>query len=658
MNVRVANISLYVDYSANKSLLFVTKITLFLSFPPSPLHKLFALQSNPFNIESYYLNTLDAMKKYMITSILMLCLSGISIAQTITKYNITFENAVHHEAEITIHFTNLDDKPLEVRMSRTSPGRYALHEFAKNVYDVKAFDETGNQLNVTRANPHQWDVSGHDGTVKFVYTLFANRGDGTYSQIDELHAHLNMPATFAWARNYEHRPIEITFDVREDLRWKIATQLDHREGNTYYAPNLAYFLDSPIEIADFHLREEMVDGQNIRLALHTQATDVEVDTYFRHVMGIVKAQASVFGELPGFDFGEYTFLSCFMPNASGDGMEHRNSTVVSSSKPLSRPLGQTSLGTMSHEFFHAWNVERIRPASLEPFDFEEANMSGELWFAEGFTSYYTPLILARAGISTPESYIEGLVGGLNFVINSPGRDYFNPIEMSYQAPFVDAARAVDPTNRENTFVSYYTYGSVLGLALDLSLREMDKGLNLDDYFKLLWVKFGKDEIPYTVRDLESVLAEYAGDEFAGDFFKKYIYDSKIPDYTALFKNFGVKFELANPGMPSLGTSIYIADGVGKLRSNAIKGTPIYEAGIQQTDDILSIDGRALQSVANVNEIIASKKQGDVVEIVFSRWGVRKSAKVALSQDPTFRTSVDPSADVAAVARRNSWISGE
>src|SRR5690606_8384180 len=338
----------------------------------------------------------------------VLFLSEVTLAQTVTTYDITFENAVHHEAEVTIQFTNLDDKPLEIRMSRTSPGRYALHEFAKNVYNVKAFDQAGNPLTITRPNPHQWDISGHQGFVKFEYTIFANRGDGTYSQIDELHAHLNMPATFAWARNYEHRPIEITFHTRVDLDWKIATQLKHLNENTYFAPDLAYFLDSPTEIADFHLREEILNGQNIRLALHTRASDVEVDNYFRNVMGIVKGQEAVFGELPRFDYGEYTFLSCFMPNASGDGMEHRNSTVVSSSKPLNRPLGQTSLSTMSHEFFHAWNVERIRPASLEPFDFEEANMSGELWFAEGFTSYYTPLILARAEITTPESYIEGL----------------------------------------------------------------------------------------------------------------------------------------------------------------------------------------------------------------------------------------------------------
>src|SRR5690554_311289 len=164
------------------------------------------------------------------------------LAQTANEYTISFENRFQNEAEITAVFKDLNPQTLEIRMSRTSPGRYALHEFAKNVYGVKAFDSEGNELEITRPNPHQWNVSGHDGTVRFEYTLFANRGDGTYAQVDETHAHLNIPATFAWARNYEHRPIEVTFNVREDLNWKVATQLKHLEENTYYAPDLYYFM--------------------------------------------------------------------------------------------------------------------------------------------------------------------------------------------------------------------------------------------------------------------------------------------------------------------------------------------------------------------------------------------------------------------------------
>lgn len=594
------------------------------------------------------------MRKILFTLALSLLTLSLQ-AQTTTQYEISFENAVHHEAEISVTYTNLDNKVLEVRMSRTSPGRYALHEFAKNVYGVKATDSEGNELEVTRPNPHQWNISGHDGTVKFEYTLFANRGDGTYSQVDETHAHLNMPATFAWARDYGHRPIEITFDVRNDLDWKVATQLKPLKGNTYYAPDLYYFLDSPVEIANFHERSERVGDQTIKLALHTPATESEVDEYFGKVMAIVNEQVDVFGGLPELDYGEYVFLSCYMPNASGDGMEHRNSTIVTNSKPLDEPLGETSIGTISHEFVHTWNVERIRPASLEPFNFEEANMSGELWFAEGFTSYFDDLILQRAGILSEEEYIRGLAGGLNYVFNHPGRQFFNPVEMSYQAPFVDAARSVDPVNRENTFISYYSYGSVLGLALDLSLRNLEGNKNIDDFMKLMWKKFGEPEVPYTNRDIEAALAEYAGQEFATNFFDKYIFDSQMPDYKSLFASVGVNFGKANPGKASLGTNIRIENGVGELRSNAIKGSPVYDAGIESTDEILSIAGIRLSSVNDVDEILKKYAPGDEVEITFLRWGEQKSAMVILSEDASFKTAINENASRSQQNKRAAWL---
>ncbi|WP_069129950.1 M61 family metallopeptidase [Rhodohalobacter halophilus] len=593
------------------------------------------------------------MKRLLLTTILTFCIYSLGFSQTATKYEISFDNAVHHEAEISILFENLEEKDLEVRMSRTSPGRYALHEFAKNVYSVKAYDEDGNELTITRPNPHQWNVSGHSGTVRFEYTLFANRGDGTYSQIDETHAHLNIPATFAWARNYEHRPIEITFNVREDWDWKVATQLKHIEGNRYYAPDLDYFLDSPVEIANFHLREREYRGQNIRMALHTHASEEEIDDYFEKVMAIVEHQTEVFGEMPAFDYGEYTFLNCYMPNASGDGMEHRNSTIVTGSKPLERALGDFRISTISHEFFHVWNVERIRPASLEPFDFEEANMSGELWFAEGFTSYYTGLTLVRAGIISEQEYVEGLAGGINFVVNSPGRNYFNPIEMSYQAPFVDAARSVDPTNRENTFISYYTYGSILGLGLDLMLRNED--LNLDDFMVLIWDKYGRNEIPYTVRDIRDALEEYAGTEMADEFFTHSVYDSKLPDYRSLLESVGVNIERANPGRATLGTAVQIENGVGKLRTNAIVGSPIYEAGINRNDEIVSIDGVSLASVNSIDEILSSKSPGDQVEVTFNRLGEEYSVNIELAEDPSIRTGLIERLSESQTEKRSAWL---
>ncbi|HCD52201.1 MAG TPA: peptidase M61 [Balneolaceae bacterium] len=597
------------------------------------------------------------MRTFFLITFFVVLVSSVK-AQTINQYTISFDNAVHHEAEITATFTNLSEGPFEVRMSRTSPGRYAIHDFAKNVYDVHAYDSKGNELDVSRPNPQQWDVTGHDGTVVFTYTLFANRGGGTYSQVDETHAHLNIPATFVYARNYQHRPVEITFNVREDLNWRVATQLEQIGTHTYAAPDLYYFMDSPVEIADFHLREEMIDGQLIRLALHTPASDTEINEYFDKVIAIVEAEKAVFGELPNFDFGEYTFLSCYMPNASGDGMEHRNSTVVSSSKPLDRPLGETSISTIAHEFFHAWNVERIRPGSLEPFDFEDANMSGELWFAEGFTSYYTGLILARAGIRTEDEYIERLDGALNYVINSPGRDFFNPIEMSYRAPFVDAATSIDPTNNNNIFISYYSYGSVLGLGLDLSLREHKKGLSLDGFMQLMWKKYGKTEIPYNVQDIEAALGEYAGNDFATTFFGSFIYKSEMPDYSSLLSEMGVTLKVKDDNKVDPGARIREKDGRWMITANTTMGGSFYNAGLDNGDEILSIGGIKLAEVDDVEEILSRYRPGQTAEVTFIRYDEERTVEVTFKASMVLESTINERAGRQKRAKREAWIKGK
>ncbi|RPG30056.1 MAG: M61 family peptidase [Muricauda sp. TMED12] len=564
--------------------------------------------------------------------------TGLFITAQTNTYQISFDNAIHHEAIIEATFPNLTEDTVEFRMSRTSPGRYALHEFAKNVYGFEATDSRGKALTVTRPNPYAWEVRGHDGTINIKYILFANRGGGTYSQVDETHAHLNIPATFMFAPELSERKIEVTFDVREDLDWKVATQLPLVSGTTYSAPNLYYFMDSPTEISNFMLRSFEVDGKTINLALHHNGTEAEADEYFEKVKKVVLAEKEVYDELPDFDYGNYTFLACYIPNASGDGMEHRNSTILTSTRSLANGGMERNIGTVSHEFFHAWNVERIRPKTLEPFDFEAANMSGALWFAEGFTSYYTGLILCRAGLSSPKDYIEGLAGTFNYVWNSPARQFFNPIEMSFQAPFVDAATSVDPVNRENMFISYYSYGSVLGLALDLSLRE--NGLNLDDFMKLVWKKYGATEIPYTIQNLHDALKEYAGDTFGDDFFNSYIYKSNMPDYKTLMESVGVVLEQPEA---SAYFGAYVSMSADKsgymILRNTKMDSPAYKAGLDNGDVILSINDKAFAEDQSFDDYLKQFDLGEPLQVKFKRYGKEKTTEMVLAPSPDYAFSL-------------------
>ncbi|MEH1006368.1 PDZ domain-containing protein [Winogradskyella sp. ECml5-4] len=564
-----------------------------------------------------------------------------------SSYTISFENAAHHEAEITATFKGLKSGEAAFRMSRSSPGRYAIHEFAKNVYNVKVTDGKGNVLETTRPDPYSWTVNDHDGTIIVNYTLYANHGDGTYAQVDETHAHLNMPATFMYAPSLENDTFNIEFKPRKDLNWKIATQLKLVEGSTYSADNLQYFMDSPTEISDHMVRSFEVDGQKINFALHHNGTAAEFDDYFEKVKKTILQQKAVFGELPTFDYGEYTFLGCYIPNATGDGMEHRNSTIVTSTRSLADGADR-NIGTVSHEFFHCWNVERIRPQSLEPFNFEAANMSGELWFAEGFTSYYDDLTLTRAGLITQEDYIKGLTGTFNYVWNSPGRQFFNPIEMSYQAPFVDAARSVDDINRGNTFISYYSYGSMLGLALDLSLRA--ENLNLDDYMALVWNTYGKTETYYTIADLQQTLKAYAGADFGDAFFNNYIYKSDMPDFESLFKTVGVQLQ-QNTEQPAFG--LHLNNQV--ITSNTMVGSGAYTAGLEKGDKLLKIDGVDINETSDLNKILGTVKPNQTVDVVYERFGKQRTVKLTLDADTSYTISSLDDLSEAAKANRDAWL---
>jgi predicted metalloprotease with PDZ domain len=587
------------------------------------------------------------------------------VPATPIEYEISFPRAEHHEAEVSVTVRGLGTSPLEMRMSRASPGRYALHEFAKNVYGVHATDGDGRALEVRRPDPHGWIVAGHDGTVVFRYTLFADRTDGTYSGIDNTHAHLNMPATFAWARGLEQRPISITFHP-PDPAHRVATQLAPTEDPVRFnAPDLYYFLDSPTEISDFDLRSWTIESggeqRTVRLAVHHLGTEQEMDAFAAMVRPVVAEEIAVFGEAPDFDFGTYTFIADYLPWVSGDGMEHRNSTILTSTRPLSTgALG--NLGTVSHEFFHAWNVERLRPRSLEPFDFEEANMSGELWFAEGFTSYYTPVFIVRAGLMGLDDYAANLAGTLNTVINAPGRRYFSPVEMSFQAPFVDAAVSVDPTNRVNTFISYYTWGAALGLGLDLLLRD-GYDLTLDGYMRALWDGLGRDERPYTRDDLRDALGRYTGDAgFANEFFRGYVEGREAIDYAPLLARAGLLLRAASPGAAWMGDArLRLEKGAIVVESPTLVGTPLYEAGVERGDTILAIGGVVPASDEELAALLADYRPGGVLEIEFEQRGERRTVGLTLREDPRLEVTTYESAglDVTDEIRafRADWLGG-
>jgi predicted metalloprotease with PDZ domain len=591
------------------------------------------------------------MKLRLSASILvLLSLSVLTPAQSQApvSYRLSFPEAEHRLMQVDVSFDDLPSGPLELRMSRSSPGRYALHEFAKNLFDVRITDAAGSPLPVARPNPHQWNVPSHSGRVSVAYRVYGDRVDGTYLAIDSTHAHINMPAALMWARGLENRPVAVRVEPPSGSGWRVGTQLmQGADAFTFSAPNLQYLMDSPTEVSAFAVRTfsltDVPASPVFRLVVHHMGGDAELDAFATDVQKIVREARYVFGEYPAYEGNMYTFVADYLPWANGDGMEHRNSTILTSATSIrSNRLGL--LDTISHEFFHGWNIERIRPRSLEPFNFEDANMSGELWLGEGFTSYYGPLVMVRSGLTQIDDFAAEMTDVVNGVANSPGRRLRSAEDMSRLAPFVDAAVSVDRNSFDNTYISYYTWGAAIALGLDLTLRDRSGGkITLDDFMRALWQKYGKPggkapgyvDNPYTVADLKTALASVSGDAaFADNFFARFIQGRELVDYEPLLARFGFVLRKASQRAASAGR-LRLQDVQGRPRivASVPFGSPAYTAGLERDDVILAVGGMDVGSANDVEQAIRQRKPGDEIAVVFERRGQRVAGRLRLEADP-------------------------
>lgn len=580
------------------------------------------------------------------------------------SYRVSFPNAIHHEAHIELTVTGITQKPAIFQMSRSSPGRYATHEFGKNVYDVTAMDDKGSPIPLNRIDGDVYEVPRHSGTVTVAYTLYGNCADGTYAGIDPESIHLNMPAVFMWMKGLDNAPIEISFDIPKENKGVIATQLvPAGQPNTFTAPGLQYFMDSPTKIGDLKFRQWTISNPNgksftMRVALESDATDAQADELAEKIKKTVQEARAVWGEFPDYDYGTYTFIASVNPFVQGDGMEHRNSTMIS--VPMGTVYVPSLLGVFSHEYFHNWNVERIRPKTLEPFNFEKSNMSHELWFAEGFTQYYGELILARAGLSSESNHLFTVASLVNTKLNTPGSMYYSPVQASNHAVFVDAAVSIDKNNYANMFTSYYPYGAAIALALDLEMQ-VQYHKTLDSYMQAMWKHFGKTEIPYTLTTMQETLASVTDAAFAGNFFSKYINGHEAIDYAGLLEKAGYRVQKANEGKAFLGVATRTNDK-GKLviSANTVRGTTAYEAGLDIDDEILKLDETIVKNSNEFSNYILSRKPGDTVAVTYKHRNTETKRTLVLKEQATYavipfeQTGKPVTGDMKKI--RESWYS--
>ncbi len=474
------------------------------------------------------------------------------------QYTIAMPDAASHLYTITLTASGLTGRSLDIQMPVWSPGRYGRMDFAKNVQDFAVNGTDGQPLRWTKVDGSLWRVStGASRSVRVAYRVFANAPmSGTFSVLDSAHANWNGASLFMYVSDHKQDPVSL--DVTPPEGWTIMNGAVGSAGQRHFEfPNYDLLIDTPTEVApagSLMLDSFVVDNRTYRVMVHHNGA-VSAGTRARFVGDvekIVRYENTVFGPPP---LQEYTFLfNIGFPG--GDGMEHLYSTQIQSRRFWTDTAALLpGIGSAAHEYFHVWNVKRVRPAALGPFDYTREQYQPSLWVAEGWTQYYGEVALYRAGIEDTAAFYRSMAALVQDNLTAPGRKVTSARMASFSAPFWDGAPPVQPTNFRNTFFDYYTKGAGIALYLDLFIRNRTgNAKSLDDAFNNLkarsWsapkASYYLEGRGYTEDDVEQAVSAAAGVNMH-DWFERHVGGTEDMDYDEALGWAGFKLVRADSG---------------------------------------------------------------------------------------------------------------
>ena len=570
---------------------------------------------------------------------------------------------------------------VDFQMPRWSPGRYAVFDFAKNVQEVHASGNCPPRARcgteskaVERLDTQTWRVwTRESDTVTLSYRVFADDLSGTFSQLDARHANYNGGSVFVYVVGHKQDPVALK--IGAPAGWKVINAATTKPDQTdFQFPNYDLLIDTPTEIAPgFTVDTFEVGGKTYRVVVHSLGPEGgRREEFVKAVERIVRAETAM---MPAPDYEQYTFLFHFDPTARrGDGMEHLNSTQIIETGALADGENfDGAVGTASHEFFHVWNVKRLRPVGLGPWDFTRPVVTKGLWIAEGFTNYYGKLNMRRAGLWTDEQLLRSYAAAIGGIENAPGNKLTSAVELSILAPFIDRSTTDQRTNLANTVVSYYPKGETLAVALDLLIRGRSKGrASLDDVmrraYEEFYLKAANDSYylrgrGYTIEDFERVASDVAGFDLS-DFFKQNVYSVAPPPYEEAFAYVGLRFtHTTERRQQNAGITTAAVAGSGAqsrlLVASVQKASPAEFAGIRPGDEIVSIGGREVNSTNWLDAL--NTNTGARLPLVVRRAGQDLTLDITLTPQPeraVYKIEPDDKATPEARALRDAWLRGK
>jgi predicted metalloprotease with PDZ domain len=507
-----------------------------------------------------------------------------------------------------------------------TPGSYMIREFARHVQDFAAADASGRPLEWEKINKNSWRVKTNNARgVRVTYRVYANELTVRTNELNSDHAFWNNAALLMYLERSLQAPTNLRINPAPG--WKIATGLPPVPGekNTFHADNFDILYDSPVEVSNFKQLDIQVRGVSHRIVIDGEG-NYNPERMRRDVQKIVEAQVALFGDIP---YHDYTFILHLRANTGG-GLEHLNSTALGFRRDrFATDDGWRSFyGLVSHEFFHLWNVKRIRPDALGPFDHTQENYTRLLWVAEGITEYYGTLMLQRAGLISDEAYLNQLAANIQSLQETPGRLVMSAEESSFDA-WIKLYRPDE--NSVNSSISYYDKGELLGMLLDLEIRGRTKGAkSLDDVMRGLYNDFFKKGRNYTPADFQKVCEAAAGGSLE-EFFARYVRGRDELPYNQMLAAAGLHLEQAGIEFENLGRKIpdgaplrafLGADledsGERLLISRVRSGTPAYDQGLNANDQIVALDGMRVTK-DTFEARLAEKRPGDTIALTIFRF---------------------------------------
>lgn len=549
-----------------------------------------------------------------------------SISPTL-HYQVALPHPESHLFEVTIQINHWQASVLDLKMPVWTPGSYLVREYARLVQEFTAHDlDSQETLPSRKIAKNHWRIeTPHSSAITVHYRVFANELTVRTNHLDGSHGFFNGAALFCYIPELAQLPLTVTI-VPPAPDWQVTTALSPLLGRewSYQAPDFDTLVDSPFEIGTHALYDFEVLGKPHQLAIWGQG-NANPHQIIADTIRLIEVEAAIFGGLP---YDRYLFLLHLTAGGYG-GLEHKNCcSLIYSRFGFNTPAKyHRFLQLVAHEFFHLWNVKRIRPIELERFDYEQENYTTALWFCEGVTSYYDMLIPRWAGIYNVKAFLELLGKEISQFLTIPGRKVQPLSEASFDA-WIKLYRR--DANSNNAQISYYLKGELVALLLDLLIRaRFNNQRSLNDVLRQLWQRFGQTETGYTAAQLQGIL-EGVAEVDLHNFCDRFLQGTEELPFDDYLHPFGLRLQAVydDPALPFLGLRPKAENGRAMVQF-VEADSPAALAGIDAQDELLAIAGIRV-SADQVNERLQDYQAGDIIQITVFHQDELRTVSVTLA----------------------------